>query len=75
MLRFALRFLLVLFLFAVGGGAARADISLPAPGPRSLQVEDDAARVVRGGQVALVLRAHYGGAGALQFAVARAPAH
>ncbi len=55
--------------------SARADISAGSPGLLPPQVEPVASRVLRGGQVTITLRGHYGGTSPLRFAIVRPPAH
>ncbi len=65
--------IVLLLAFLVVARSARADISLPATVPP--QVDAGSARVLRGGQVAIELRGHYGGAGSISFGISRPPRH
>lgn len=58
-------------LFAVA--SLRADINLALPAPP--QADAGTARVLRGEQVTIELRGHYGGSGSVQFVIVRRPAH
>lgn len=65
---------ITLFLASLLAAASlRADISLPAAVPP--QADAGFARVLRGGEVAIELKGHYGGAGAVAFDIVRPPRH
>ncbi len=66
---------IVLFLAAAFATSVslRADITLPVAGPP--QADAVNARVRRGGEVAIELRAHYGGAGTVVFGIVNPPRH
>ena len=60
-------------IFLAGGASLRADINssvLPPP-----QAETAAARVLRGSEVTVELRGHYGGSSFVRFWIVRPPAH
>ncbi len=59
------------FLFLATG--LQADISLPLQAPP--QAEPQLARVWRGGQTTIPLRAHYGGGGIISFGIVQKPEH
>lgn len=65
---------IALFLASLLAAASlRADISLPSSVPP--QADAGFARVLRGGEVAIELKGHYGGAGTVAFDIVRPPSH
>lgn len=62
---------LIALLFAAA--SLRADLNLPLPAPPLADAAT--ARVLRGHEVTIELRGHYGGSGSVRFAVVRQPAH